>query len=97
MSELGKRLTREDAVDVLDCLVKHRDKPIQIFLDNGMDFASKALDKWAYEHQVALAFSRHGKPTDNVYIESFNGSFRDECSNVNWFLSLDDARIKAES
>lgn len=95
--ELGKRLTGEDVVDVLDGLVKHRDKPIQIFLDNGAEFVSKALDKWAYEHQVALAFSRPGKPTDNAYIESFNGSFRDECSNVNWFLSLDDARIKAEN
>jgi putative transposase len=38
-----------------------------------------------------------GKPTDNPYIESFNGSFRDECLNVHWFLSLDDARTKIET
>lgn len=62
----------------------------------GSEFISKALDKWAYENEVALAFSRPGKPTDNAYIESFNGSFRDECLNVNWFLSLEDAKMKAE-
>jgi putative transposase len=41
-----------------------------------------------------LDFSRPGKPTDNAFIESFNGSFRDECLNVNWFLSLADAKEK---
>ena len=46
---------------------------------------------------VTLDFSRPGKPTDNPYIESFNGSFRDECLNVHWFLSLDDARAKIEA
>jgi len=52
------------------------------------------LDKWAYDNQVTLDFSRPGKPTDNPFIESFNGSFRDECLNVNWFLSLQDAKEK---
>ena len=56
----------------------------------------RELDKWAYENKVTLDFSRPGKPTDNAYIESFNGSFRDECLNINWFLSLDDAREKIE-
>ena len=66
-------------------------------MDNGSEFISRALDKWAYEHNVVLDFSRPGKPTDNAYIESFNGSFRDECLNAHWFLSLDDAREKIES
>ncbi|EXL06863.1 transposase, partial [Brucella anthropi] len=43
-----------------------------------------------------LDFSRPGKPTDNSYIESFNGKFRAECLNAHWFMSLDDARIKME-
>ena len=63
-------------------------------MDNGSEFISKALDKWAYEHQVELDFSRPGKPTDNPFIESFNGSFRDECLNLHWFLDLEDAREK---
>lgn len=68
--------------------------PKRIRVDNGSEFISKALDKWAYDHQVTLDFSRPGKPTDNAYIESFNGSFRDECLNTNWFLSMDDAKEK---
>jgi putative transposase len=71
--------------------------PQKIRVDNGSEFISKALDKWAYDNNVILDFSRPGKPTDNAYIESFNGSLRDECLNVNWFLSIEDAREKIES
>ena len=46
---------------------------------------------------MTLDFSRPGKPTDNAYVESFNGRLRDECLNVNWFLSLEDAQAKIES
>ncbi|MGY5796168.1 integrase core domain-containing protein [Rheinheimera faecalis] len=48
-------------------------------------------------HKVTLAFSRPGKPTDNAYIESFNGSLRDECLNCRWFESLTDAKLKTEA
>lgn len=61
------------------------------------EFVSKALDLWDYDNQVILDFPRPGNPTDNPFIESFNGSFRDECLNLNWFLSLDDAREKIEA
>lgn len=71
--------------------------PQRIQVDNGTEFVSRALDLWAYENGVTLDFSRPGKPTDNPFIESFNGSFRDECLNLNWFLSLDDAREKIEA
>ena len=54
-------------------------------------------DKWAYENKVVLNFSRPEKPTDNPFIESFNGSFRDQCLNSHWFLSLEDAREKIEA
>jgi putative transposase len=55
-----------------------------------------SLRFWAYEHGVTMDFSRPDKPMDNAIIESFNGSFRDECLNVNWFLSIEDAREKIE-
>lgn len=71
--------------------------PRRVQVDNGSEFISKTLDKWAYENGVTLDFSRPGKPTDNPFIESFNGSFRDECLNTNWFLSLPDARRKIEN
>ncbi len=72
-------------------------QPLRIQVDNGSEFISKALDRWAYENNVILDFSRPGKPTDNPFIESFNGSFRDECLNTNWFLSLRDPKEKIES
>ncbi len=71
--------------------------PRSIRCDNGPEFVSKVLDRWAYENRVSMDFSRPGKPTDNAFAESFIGSFRDECLNVNWFLSLEDARDKIDA
>jgi len=71
--------------------------PKRIQVDNGSEFSSKALDRWAYDQHVTLDFSRPGKPTDNENIESFNGSFRDEFMNVHWFLPLTDAQEKSST
>ena len=79
----------------MGCLLS--DLPETIFCDNGPEFVSKNLDRWADECGVSLSFSRRGKPTDNAIIESFNGSFRDECLNTNWFLSREDAERKIEA
>ena len=88
----------EHVVDIMEQLkLREQRVPLRIQVDNGSEFISKTLDKWAYENQVTLDFSRPGKPTDNPFIESFNGSFRDEYLNTNWFLSLDDAKEKIES
>lgn len=96
--EVAHALKGEDVVRVLEHVYSLTGRlPKRIFLDNGSEFISKALDKWAYEYQVLLDFSRPGKPTDNAYIESFNGSFRDECLNAHWFMSLGDAREKIET
>ena len=84
-------------VEILDRLGDQRTLPQTIRVDNGTEFTSKAVDRWAYENQVVLDFSRPGKPTDNAFIESFNGSVRAECLNENWFLSLDDAKVKIEA
>ena len=94
----GKSLKGTDVVRVLDELKTYRNIiPKRIQADNGSEFISKEVDRWAYENKVTLDFSRPGKPTDNPFIESFNGSFRDECLNVSWFLSLDDAVEKIEA
>jgi len=68
-----------------------------LILDNGSEFVSAAMDLWAYTNGVILDFSRRGKPTDNATIESFNGRFREECLNVHWFASLDDAQQKIDA
>jgi putative transposase len=64
---------------VLELVAKRDGKPPTIKCDNGPEFISRALDEWAYRKGVKLDFSRPGKPTDNAYIESFNGRFRQEC------------------
>jgi putative transposase len=87
----------EHVVTVVDTVSSERGAPRRIQVDNGPEFVSKVLDRWAYEHHVELAFSRPGKPTDNAYIEAFNGRLRQECLNQHWFLSLHDARRKIEA
>lgn len=84
-------------MDLLDHIKSLRGAPRNIRCDNGPEFVSKDLDKGAYENKVALDFSRPGKPTGNSFVESLIGSFRGECLNVNWFLSLEDARDKIKS
>ncbi len=81
------QLKGDDVVATMEHLRLLRGLPLRIQVDNGSEFISKVLDKWAYENQVVLDFSRPGKSTDNPFIESFNGSFRDECLNLHWFLS----------
>lgn len=86
----------EDVVQTLERICREVGYPASIRVDNGSEFISRDLDLWAYHKGVELDFSRPGKPTDNSYIESFNGKFRAECLNVHWFMSLDDARSKME-
>jgi putative transposase len=95
--EAGQKLSGEDVVSVLNQLRKQHGTPKRIFCDNGSEFSGRLLDLWAYTHRLQLEFSRPGKPTDNAHIESFNGSFRDECLNVHWFSTLADAKVKIEA
>ena len=95
--EVGRSLKGEDVAVVLSRIVFHRSVPTKIRCDNGPEFTSKALDKWTYENGVELEYSRPGKPTDNAFIESFNGRFREECLSTNWFLTLEDAKAKIEA
>ena len=80
----------------LDRVIATRGAPASITGDNGSEFASRALDHWAYRHGVHLQFIRPGKPVENGFIESFNGRLRDECLNAHVFLSLADARARLE-
>lgn len=77
--------------------MKDHGRPRTIRVDYGLEFISKDVDPWAYWNHVRLDIFRPGKPTDNAYIESFNGRFRQECLNERWFLSLEDAREKVEA
>ena len=96
-AHVGKRLRAEDVTQVLTEICRSRPKPARIHCDNGSEFAGQMTDLWAYSNKVKLAFSRPGKPTDNAFIESLNGSFRDECLNCHWFESLKDAKLKIDA
>src|SRR5258708_4750674 len=84
-------------VRMLEGVAQQRGYPGAMQVDNGPEFISRAVDQWAYAHGVALHFIDPGKPVQNAFIESFNGKFRDECLNQNWFVSLDDARRTIEA
>ena len=90
--EVDFSLSSFKVITVLERLKENGGIPKFIKVDNGPEFISLALDKWASDNNVGLYFSRRGKPTDNANIESFNGKFRDECLNVNWFTSLEMAK-----
>ncbi len=95
--DVGQSLKGDDVVATLNRIAATRGLPATIKVDNGSEFISKVMDRWAYERGVELDFSRPGKPTDNAKIESFNGRLRQECLNLHWFLSLDDAKEKIEA
>jgi putative transposase len=95
--EVGHSLTGERVVAVLERLKRTAGTPERIAIDNGPEFISKALDAWAYQNGVQLEFSRPGKPTDNAFVESFNGRFRDECLDQHWFASVEEVRQTVEA
>jgi putative transposase len=68
--------------------------PRSLTVDNGSEFAGRAMEAWAIATGVQLCFIRPGRPVENGFIESFNGRLRDECLNVEWFPTLGQARQK---
>jgi putative transposase len=79
--------------DLLDTLCNSVGTPRSITCDNGPEFTGKALHLWAQRRKVHLNHIQPGKPNQNAFIESFNGTFRDDCLNQHWFNSLEEARL----
>jgi len=77
---------------MLDHAIEERGKPEIITLDNGTEFTSNHFDQWAYQRGIHLDFVAPGRPMDNGFIESFNGSLRDEFLQLHWFETLEQAR-----
>ena len=87
----GLRVTRE-----LDQAITERGMPKTIVSDNGTEFTSMAILKWVQDNGIDWHYIQPGKPTQNAFIESFNGRLRDECLNETLFSSLNDAREELE-
>ena len=79
-------------MELLNRVARERGYPDILVVDNGPELRGRALDAWADDNGVQLYFIDPGKPTQNAYIESFNGRFRDECLNQHWFTSIAEAR-----
>jgi putative transposase len=92
--EADRSMTGRKVAEVLEGVREERSLPESITVDNGSEFSGRALEAWAMANDVQLCFIRPGRPVENGFIESFNGRLRDECLNVEWFSSLDDARQK---
>lgn len=93
----GSSLSGRKVVEYLERVRDTRGLPKAITVDNGSEFTSKALDSWAYHNGIHLDYIRPGKPTENAFIESFNGRLRDECLNVNVFTTLEEASSLLEA
>ena len=86
--------------DVVRCLTQIAMKygfPRRLRMDNGPEFRSRAVIEWALRHNVVLDYITPGKPTQNAFIESFNGQLREECLDQNVFLDCEDAQRKIDA
>ncbi len=86
------RISGEYVTRVLDRVGQFRGLLQVIRTDQGPELTGNSLDRWAYRNRVMLRLIQAGEPTQNAYVESFNGTFRDECLNKHWFRSLAEAR-----
>lgn len=87
----SRRVTR-----VLEWIIEQRGKPEAIRCDNGPEFTSRHFMAWCEEWRIGLIHIQPGRPMQNGRVESFNGKFRNECLNANWFPTLLDAKEKIE-
>lgn len=95
--EVSHSIPGERVAEVLDRAGLRRGLPGTIVCDNGPEFTSRCLDQWAHDRGIELSFIRPGKPVENAFVESFNGTLREECLNEHWFLSLREAKREIEA
>lgn len=95
--DVAGRLRSAQVVDRLAKLISVHGTPCYLRSDNGSEFISQAVLKWLTEQQINSAFIDPGKPWQNGLDESFNGKFRDECLNMEWFRSRSEAKVVIET
>ena len=96
-TEVDTSLPGQRIIRVLTQIAQTRGYPKEILSDNGPEFRSHVMAKWACESRVEHLFIEPGKPMQNGFMESFNGKFRDECLNEHWFQGLSEAKRIIES
>jgi putative transposase len=94
--EVGTGISSRQVTRVLERVIDERGAPASLRCDNGPEFTSRHIVAWCAAKKIELIHIQPGRPMQNGHVESFNGRFRDECLNANWFLNLADARSKIE-
>jgi putative transposase len=94
--EVDGRIRSGRVIDVLARLVAVHGAPAYLRSDNGPEFVARALLKWITDNGISTALINPGKPWQNGVGESFNGKFRDECLNLEWFRSRIEAKVVIE-
>jgi putative transposase len=95
--EVGRSLPAARVIQCLERAGAEYGFPATIVVDNGPEFASRELHAWAYRRGIQLHFIEPGKPVQNAFVESFNGTCRNECLNQELFVDESDAREKIEA
>lgn len=90
--EVYSSLSGRRVCSVLNNVTIFRGMPKEILTDKCSEFSSNFMNAWAYDHKVVHVFTNPDKPTQNGYIESFNGKLRDKCLNQHWFKNLTEAK-----
>lgn len=94
--EVDQSLPSARVIRALEHIIEWRGVPSAIRCDNGPEYLSQTLVDWANERQITLMYIQPGKPTQNAFVESLNGKFRNECLNRNWFWSMEEARVEID-
>lgn len=94
--EVNTGISSRQVARVLERVMEERGIPGSVRCDNGPEFTSLFFVEWCKNRGITLVHIQPGKPVQNGHVESFNGRFRDECLNMNWFVNLRDARRKIE-
>ena len=84
----GLRVARE-----LDAIIMRRRRPRMVVSDNGTELTSIAILKWSQDRRIEWHYTQPGKPTQNAFVESFNGRLREECLNETLFSTVRHARV----
>ena len=96
-TEAHQSISAKKLIEILDKVVEYRGKPAYIRCDNGPEFISQKLEKWAEKKQIELKFIQPGKPSQNGLIERLNKTLRTECLNLCWFTSMEELNEEIQS
>lgn len=94
--EIDYSLPTGRVIRTLEQVFEHRGKPSRIRMDNGPEFISALFEVWCSGHGIELQYIQPGKPTQNAYIESFNGLYRRHVLDAHLFETLEEVRIVTE-